>query len=133
MSMEIRKFEPDQDYEEVASWWKAHKWPAIPLDMLPKTGFIVEEPRGKMCAGWLYKTDSKIAWIEFIVSSPHTMQEIRGKSLDLLMVRLVETAKSMGFKSIFSSINNPRLVDRYKKHGFIETEKNMSNMIMRIN
>lgn len=131
--MEIRKFDPQSDYLKVSAWWEKQGWPSIPLEMLPKTGFIMEDAEGGLCAGWLYKTDSKFAWLEWIVANPARPFELRGRALDVLMLRLVETARSSGFKAVFSSINNERLINRYKKHGFKETEKSMTNMIMRIN
>lgn len=133
MALEIRKFDPEQDYADVVAWWTARKWPTIALDLLPKTGFIVEGYGVKICAGWLYKTDSKFALIEWIVSNPLPGHESRGEALDILMLRLVETAKRQDFKAIFSSIDNKRLIARYKKHGFTQTDGNMTSMIMRIN
>lgn len=126
--MQARPFNLRTDYSEVATWWKAHGWPEIPPEALSPTGFVVDG----ICAGWFYKTDSKLSWIEWVVSNPSVEPEVRGAGLDALMGRLIEEGRRLGFSSMFSSISNKRLIERYKKHGFIETETGMSNMIRRL-
>ena len=41
------------DYDEIASWWEAHGWNAVPKEILPY-GWIVEDGWKKLCAGFLY-------------------------------------------------------------------------------
>ena len=116
------------DYWTLASWWNTHKWPCPDQEMLPKTGFIVEE----ICAGFLYKTDSKIAWLEFIISNPVSDKQERNKALDLLIKKLCEEAKNCEFAAVFTSTEHEKLIQRYTDHGFKITDNNMKNMVKRI-
>lgn len=113
----------DKDYTTVCGWWLARGWPVAPKHCLSTTGLIVPE----VCAGWIYKSDSSIAWMEWIISNPNTESTKRAEALDVLIDALVAQAKDGGFKHIFSSISHPSLMARYEKHGFQATDKNMTN------
>lgn len=123
--MEVREVDLSSDYIELVIWWSQHKWTPMPKDMLPGTGFIVPG----FAAGFLYKTDCKIAMLEMVVANPKTDKEERSKALDLVIAKLIETAKEQGFKALFTSLNHPRLVERYATHGFQPTDLNVTNMI----
>lgn len=125
--MQVRKYER-YDYYTLVEWWSQHSWKAPSINMLPKTGFIVEN----ICAGFLYKTDSEIAWLEFIISNPVSDKEERSQALDLVINSLVEEAKLSGFKAIFTSVEHKKLIERYKEHGFVESDKDMTNMVKRL-
>lgn len=122
--MEIREFKKE-DYSEIKNWWIAHKWQPIPVEFLPKTGYIIPN----YCAGFLYKTDSKIAIMEFIISNPLTDKDKRSVALDLLINSLCNKAKEDGFKSVFSSLVHPKLIDKYKKNQFFVTDENVTNLM----
>ncbi len=122
--MEVRKYSPN-DYFEISVWWKNQGWPGVPQDHLPETGFVVEG----IASGFLYKTDSKIAWLEFIIANPSTTKEERSEALDLIIDKLLETAKELNFKNVFSTAQHPKLLERYQKHGFTIGDQNMTNLM----
>lgn len=123
----IRSYQ-SSDYYILCEWWNKQNWQAPDRNMLPKTGLIIEN----ICAGFLYKTDSDVALLEFIIANPESNKEERSEALDLLINNLVNIAKESGYKAIFTSLQHTKLLERYKKHGFIETDKSMTNMIKRI-
>jgi len=125
--MEIKPYNR-LDYWELCSWWAGHGWMAPDQDMLPEHGFIINN----ICAGFLYKTDSKIAWLEFIISNPRSEKLERNKALDLLIEQLYSRAKELGFKAIFTSATHKGLIERYKDHGFVVTDTSMTNLVKRI-
>lgn len=122
--MNIRRFQ-ESDYKTICSWWKEHEWPLIPLSFLPKTGIIVDD----CAAGFLYSTDSGLCWLEFVVVDKNSDKEKRRKALDVLILEASALAKTMGFSAMFSSLSHDGLINRYKKHGFQVTDKNMTNLI----
>lgn len=125
--MNLRKY-TNLDYWTLTSWWHLHDWPCPDQEMLPETGFIVED----ICAGFLYKTDSKIALLEFIISNPQTTKEKRANGLDILITALCEEAKKLEFKAIFTSVQHKKLIQRYENHGFVIADNDMKNMVKRI-
>jgi GNAT superfamily N-acetyltransferase len=130
--MKVRRFEASTDYEDVCKWWKGQGWEPLPLPMLPKAGFIVEKNGTKLCAGWLYETDSKIAWAEWIVGNPEIKKGLRREGLDELLKTIIEYAKGREFGLIFASIQHRGLIERYEKFGFTVTERSMTNLIGRL-
>jgi len=120
----IREYN-DNDYITLCEWWVEHKWGVIPMNCLPKVGFVVNN----ICAGFLYQTDSKIAWLEWIISNPQSNKEERDVALDLLINQLLITAKELGFKLVFTSVKHPKLKERYLEHGFLITENNSTEMV----
>lgn len=129
--MIIREF-TEADYPTYTTWLALHNWPLIPRDMLPRTGVIVEVDGINTCAGFLYNTDSNIAWLEYVVANPLCDKLIRDKALDSLIPALLERAKGMGKSAVFSSIEHPGLIKRYQKHGGIIADSGVTNFIWRI-
>ena len=56
-----RLIELEADYPMICEWWTAHGWPAVPRDMLPKLGCIVELDGVPKAAAWLF-------WVHFVFS-----------------------------------------------------------------
>lgn len=122
------RFIEDTDYETLSTWWAAYKFPVVPKDSLPKNGFIIDNT----CAGFIYCTDSNIAWLEFVIANPHASKEARKEGLQKLLLGLTGLAKELGYKVIFSSVNHSGLMERYLEAGFEKTDQNMTNFMRRI-
>lgn len=125
--MEIKSYDP-LDYWMLCSWWSGHGWTPPSQEMLPEIGFVVDN----IAAGFLYKTDSKITWLEFIIANPRSEKNERSKALDLVIEQLYSKAKELGFKAVFTSATHKGLIDRYKKHGFEVSDLEMTNLVKRI-
>jgi hypothetical protein len=129
--MQIRFFRPEADYEMVSAWWKAWKWPVLPLDALPKTGVIIST-QTDVCAGWLYQSDSSIAWIEFIISNPNYREPDRSLCLDTLIGTLLTLAREAGYQNVFTSTNAASLIKRHERNGFRVTDINVTHLMRTI-
>lgn len=125
------KFNFDLHMPIVTEWWKAHDWPAVEVDTLPETGCIVFNGESPVCAGFLYKTDSAACWIEWVISDPKSDKEVRGKCLDAMMQLLVSIGEALGYRITVGYLTHPSLIERYQKHGFKITDKNVS-ILMRV-
>ena len=127
MNLTLRPYRLD-DYETLVSWWAGHNWPVVAPQALPNLGYVVEGDK-PICAGFLYRTDSMIAWSEFIVADPESKIEERDKGLDMILDGLKKTATEMGFKALFTTLVHKRLIERHKKHGYNITDENVTNMV----
>lgn len=104
--MECRKF-VTKDFTELAAWGKS--WGAnYDQAQFPKTGFIVPG----VAAYFLYSTDSKVCWLENLVSNPLVTRDQRDRALDLLTRALVQAAKTAGFTVAYACSNNGRVIQR---------------------
>lgn len=120
----MRPINLETDYETICAWHRGHGWPKAPKEALSSIGFMDEN-----CAGFLYVTNSTIAWTEFVVGNPESDKEARAKSLDDLMEALEAKAKEFGHKILFTSTQNPAYERRLLKHGWKESDKDMRNYI----
>lgn len=113
----------DKDYDILCGFWKAWKFSAPPKNCLPNNGLggikIITEEGIIICAGFLYETNSGIAWIEFIVANPEIKDRTtRREALVLLISMLTILAEEKGFSAVFASITNESLIEKYEQVGF---------------
>lgn len=128
--MEVR-FLNDDDYKKLSSWWKDWRWTPPPADMLPdnaKGGVMVYKDGVDICAGFIYFTNSKTAWIEFIVSDFHYRENDRREALEFLVNVLIELAKENS-KYIYASLKSKSLIDIYANCGFQKGDRNCQEMV----
>jgi len=126
--MQARYFEVSKDYATIANWWNGHNWPIVAPDFLPKLGLIIEDEEHKYCCGWLYRTDSLIAWVEFIVSNPKAPMKKRSEAINLLIEELLQKARQMGYGCVFTSVSQKGLMRRFAKQGFVVGDTNITQM-----
>lgn len=125
----METFSPEKHYQTICQWWEAQNWPKVPLEFLPSFGLVVYHGETPAVAGWLYRTDSAICWIEWIVANPEVRGEPRTEAINLLLSSLKEKAKECGGKIIFTTANNGSLVQRLEKNGYIVTDKDATHLI----
>jgi len=117
----------EEDYPTLVEFWKFWRFPAPTRDMLPndlRYSVAVTIDEVIVCAGFLYVTPSSFCWFEFVISNPNVKdKKVRKESLSLLINTATELAKKMGFKIIYSSLNNPNLINTYLDCGFIKGSK----------
>ncbi len=96
----------EEDYPILVEWWKFWRFFPPTQEILPSNGLsglvVTDENNCMICAGFLYATNSPIAWIEFIVSNPSVKdKKIRKESLTFLIQELSNLAKKNNFKVIY--------------------------------
>lgn len=97
--------------------------PVPDSQFLPPTGIIITYSERPVCAGFLFKTDARIAIINHVVSNPAKIDPgKRSSAIDLLISTLVHAAYSSGFKMVTAASNKERLNKRYEKLGFVRTD-----------
>ena len=130
--MEVRYLRHD-DYDNfLVDWWESWNWVPPTRDMLPENGtggIVVSKDGVDICAGFIYFTNSKMAWLEFIVSNKEYRQSDRKDAIEFLINTLSLVAKDKGFNYIYASIKNTSLIDRYKASGFKAGDSGCTEMI----
>lgn len=122
----------ENDYDELLKWWKWFRFPAPAREFLPeqgKGGIMVSKDGVNICAGFIYFTNSSIAWIEFIVSNPEYKDSDRKEAIELLISELTEICRVKGYKVAFTSIKNENLINRFSSSGFIKASTNTTEMM----
>ena len=126
--MEVRKLNSEDYDSTLKGWWEDWGWAAPSKDFLPENGeggFLVYDGDQAICAGFAYITNSKTGWSEFIISNKEYRGDDRSDSLDLLIETINMFLREVGCKYVFTSVKSKNLIERYKKHGYLENDKSV--------
>lgn len=135
MSMELFIRELNEfDYEAIlCGWWEQWGWDAPKKDFLPndgKGGIIVYDGDTPVCAGFMYLTNSKVAWVDWIISNKeYTKKPQRKDSIKLLVSGLTDICKITGSRYSYALIKNPSLIATYEELGYVKGDSYTNEMI----
>ena len=105
MKLNIRRLKPN-DWETLDNWWKEWDgWDNPGKDFLPENGtggFIVENENKPVLAGFIYTTNSKVIWLDWIISDPNYREKNRKEAIELLINASENVCRTMGYKYVFS-------------------------------
>lgn len=135
MQFNIRKLN-ENDYDDIlVGWWNDWGWTPPQADFLPDNGMggiMVLDGDEPICAGYLYATNSKVAWVDWIVSSKTYRKKPNRKDAIMELVnQLTNIAKMSGFTYTYALIKNRSLIEIYSDLGYVEGDSYTSEMIKR--
>ena len=132
MELKARKIKAD-DWDMLSDWWKGHNWPVPARDSLPENGsggIIIEENNKPTIAGFIYQTNSSVAWVDWIISNKeYRKKPQRENAIGLLIETLTGTCKNLGSKYCYALIKHRGLIETYKQLGYIEADSYTQEMI----
>jgi hypothetical protein len=133
MKLNIRRI-TEKDWDILPSWWNKWKWTTPNRDSLPDNGlggFIVEKEDVPIIAGFVYTTNSKGAWLEWIISNPEYREKDRQLALELLIQGAENVLKNQGFKYLLFIGRHKNLINTFEKFGW-NVDKTPSYELMKI-
>ena len=102
-------------------------------DFLPdggKGGIIIYDEDIPICAGYIYLTNSKVCWVDWIISNKnYTNKELRKDAISMLVSRLTDICGLVGCKYVYALIKNQSLIKMYEELGYIKGDSYTSEMI----
>jgi hypothetical protein len=122
------------DYDAIlVEWWKEWEWTPPTRAFLPVDGtggVIVYDGDTPICAGFMYMTNSKVSWVDWIISSrKYTKKPMRQEAIMLLVSTLTEISKNLGNEYCYALIKNKSLIDTYKEIGYTKGDEYVGEMI----
>lgn len=122
------------DIDNVNSWLQGWKLNPLPKEMYPDTGLILyntenEEP---IYAGFVWKSNSKMAQIGFITRNPFNKVKLPKDTRKEFLKALIDYCKEMGFEYLITWAANPLLVKDFKEIGLVESNNHCSELIAKI-
>lgn len=133
MALKIRELN-ESDYENIlVGWWKDWGWMPPQKDFLPnegKGGIIIYDDDVPICAGYMYLTNSKVAWVDWIISNKkYTKKPHRKDAIKLLVSSLTEVCRNTGSKYVYALIKSRHLIETYEGLGYRRGDSYTSEMI----
>jgi hypothetical protein len=133
MELTIRQLN-DNDYQEIlVNWWTEWGWTAPEKDFLPDDGmggYIVYDGEIPICAGFIYVTNSRVAWVDWIISNKQYREKGKRKeAISMLIESLTNISKMSGSKYAYALIKNNSLIQTYENLGYIKGDSYTSEMI----
>ena len=81
-----------------------------------------------VCAGFLYNTNSKVAWVDWIISNKE-YKESRKEALSILIQTLTSVAKNLDNKFAYALIKHNGLIGVYEQQGYTTGDSYNKEMI----
>lgn len=136
MVFNIRKLEAE-DYDKIlVGWWKDWRWTAPTRDFLPEDGcggILVLDGETPVCAGFIYVTNSKVCWVDWIISNlQYKDKEKRHQAITLLIETITNIGKNSDAKYAYALIKNKNLIKTYEESGYIKGDSNAFEMIKKL-
>ena len=107
----------ERDYKTACDWWDFWFKKSLPKDFLPdngKSGFMIEKDNQPIACGFLYVTNSKVAFLGWVVSNPKYKQKDRRKIIKKLISNIEETCINMGYSYMFTVCSNKHLISMHE-------------------
>ena len=122
-----------EDYDMLCQWWSKWRWEAPPRDFLPEDacgGLMVECDGIPIVAGFVYFTNSKVAWIEFVVSNFEYKDKTgRKDAIAILIKELSALAQKNGSTYLYTVVKNQSLKKAYEDAGFLNGSVKVDEMV----
>ena len=136
MELTVKWLKPE-DYDEIlVKWWNDWNWSAPTRDFLPEDGsggMIVFDGDTPVCAGYIYITNSKVAWVDWIISNKSYREKPnRGLAIELLIRTLTDVAKKSGAEYSYALLKHRGLQKTYLNLGYIESDSYQSEMLKKL-
>lgn len=131
MSLSVRILEKE-DYETLSKWWNDWGWLPPPRDFLPLDGLcgaMVESDGRPVVGGFMYNTNSKVAWIDWVISDRSYRDDDRKEAIALLLSFLESLAKETGAKYLYALLKHKGLQDTYVSLGYVKGDAYNTEMI----
>ena len=136
MKLNIRRL-TEKDWSILPIWWEQWpKWKTPSRDALPEnglSGLMVEKEGKPIIAGFIYTTNSKGVWLEWIISDPEYREDDRQQALELLISGAENVCKAQGFKYVFFVGKHKKLINTFEKLGWSVDREPSHELIKTIN
>lgn len=135
MELKVRTLQ-ESDWKTLTSWWKWWRWPSMSKEILPMNGtggVMVYKGETLIVAGFLYLTNSKAAWLDWIVSNPYYKETDRKEAIMLLINTLEEIGKNQGYDVIISITRSKSLINIHRELNYTIDENPSHEISKKIN
>ena len=127
----LREFDPETDHDLVNGWRKAHQYPEISPELLPKLGILAcvpFDPFTEHAAAWLDMSNSTgVAYLNWITARPGNTPAETFSAVGACVHFLKQEAKRLGYGVIIGHCSEKvgRAAQRHLGFEIVETGLSM--------
>lgn len=118
----------DADLATLNAWCRDHGKSPFPEGWLPPTGFWVPG----VLAAFLFRTDSRVAYIECVISNPNTTKEQRREAMLAVADRIAEQATAEGFLYLLGLTAIESVAEAGRLRGYVISQPKYATMVKRL-
>ena len=121
----VRKIELE-DYKHINKWWIDQGFDHLNLEILPMKGLggLIVEKEKPIAAAYLYLTNSKMGYIDNLISDPKYISKDRFNIILELIAACKQMAVETGCLDVWAVTNSKGIIKRCKKLKYNITENN---------
>ena len=123
--LKIRKIKTE-DYKYINKWWVEQGFKPVSLDVLPMQGLggLMIEKQKPIAVAYLYLTNSKMGYIDNLISDPKYISKDRFNIILQLISACKQMAIETGCLDVWAFTNSKGIIKRCKKLKYNITENN---------
>ena len=123
--LKIRKIKTE-DYKYINKWWVEQGFKPVSLDVLPMQGLggLIIEKQKPIAVAYLYLTNSKMGYIDNLISDPKYISKDRFNIILELIAACKQMAVETGCLDVWAFTNSKGIIKRCKKLEYNITENN---------
>jgi N-acetylglutamate synthase-like GNAT family acetyltransferase len=123
--LKIRKIET-KDYKYINKWWVEQGFKPVGLDVLPMQGLggLIIEKQKPIAVAYLYLTNSKMGYIDNLISDPKYISKDRFNIILELIAACKQMAVEIGCLDVWAITNSEGIIKRCEKLKYNITENN---------
>lgn len=121
MKISVDKYDHEKHMKLVASWYFKYDILPVPEKWLSTSGYVVNIDETPVAALWLYLTDSKICYLEHLISDKDIEKESKRFAILVLGKYIMEDAKNLGYDLMLSMSINEGAMSMILDIGFKES------------
>tara|TARA_R100000315_G_C5224764_1_gene136054 strand:- start:1249 stop:1650 length:402 start_codon:yes stop_codon:yes gene_type:complete len=123
--LKIRKIKAE-DYKYINKWWVEQGFKPVSLDVLPMQGLggLIIEKQKPIAVAYLYLTNSKMGYIDNLISDPKYISKDRFNIILQLISACKQMAIETGCLDVWAFTNSKGIIKRCKKLEYNITENN---------
>jgi hypothetical protein len=125
----VRKIELE-DYEFINKWWVEQGFVALEKDILPMNGLggLIIEKEKPIAAAYLYITNSKVGYIDNLITDPKYVSKDRFDIILMLIQACEQMANEVGCLEIWAMTENEGIIQRCKALGYNTSERSFARV-----
>ena len=125
----VRKIELS-DYEFIDKWWDEQGFGPLNRGILPMDGLggVIIEKEKPIAAAYLYLTNSKVGYIDNLITDPKYVSKDRFDIVLMLIQACEQMANEIGCVEIWAMTESKGILKRCKALGYNTSERNFSRI-----